>query len=404
MRIAILTQPLRYNYGGILQNFALQTVLRRKGHEVVTLDPQRCHYRKWQYPQYTFFIKWNDFQQKKLEGRKLSKDDYILYTLQRIFNRLFFRRLKGDILYKKKGDIVIRTLGENLFPFVDHHIKRREYTDLYNDIASNDYDAFIVGSDQVWRPEYNAIIENMFLDFTKGWNVKRIAYAASFGIDSWGGDAETTEICKRMLKQFDFVSVRESSGVRLCQDVFDVNAAHVLDPTMLLTKEEYCSLLRLDKIPKSQGNLLVYILDYSDDKRTLIQRIADEYHLSPFRVNSDVEDYHLSDLSRRVQPPVEQWLRGFYDAEYVVTDSFHACVFSIIFSKPFVVYANDSRGKTRYESLLQQFSLSNCMVTSSEGLHGFSGFTDENKKKLDEQREKSINDLLISLAHVDFTA
>ena len=398
MRIAILTQPLRYNYGGILQNFALQTVLRRMGHEVVTLDPKRCHFEWWQYPLYTFRIKWNCFLQRQLKGEKLSKEHYLLYTLQRIFNRLFFRRQKGDILYKKNDDLVTRTLGKNLFPFVDSHIKRREYKDLYKDIKSRDYDAFIVGSDQVWRPEYNSRIENMFLDFTSGWDVKRIAYAASFGIDFWECDPETTEICKRMLKRFDFISVRESSGVKLCKNEFDVDATHVLDPTMLLTKEDYCSLFRLDRVPKSQGNLLVYILDYTDDKRKLVQRIADECHLSPFRVNSDVEDYRLSDLSRRIQPPIERWLRGFYDAEYVITDSFHACVFSIIFGKPFVVYANDSRGKARCESLLQQFSLSNYMITSSNNYSGFSQFTHESNKILVEHRKRCINELMILLA------
>ena len=397
MRIAILTQPLRYNYGGILQNFALQTVLRRMGHDVETLDPRRYCFEWWQYPLYTFRIKWNHFLQGRLKGSSLSKDNYLLYTLQRIFNRLFFRGQKGDILYRKNNDMVTRTLGKYLFPFVDNHIERREYVDLFKDVNSHDYDAFIVGSDQVWRPEYNTNLCNMFLDFTESWNIKRIAYAASFGIDSWECDAETTEICKRMLKKFDFVSVRESSGVKLCKDAFEVDATHVLDPTLLLTKEDYCSLFRLDRIPKSQGNLLVYILDYTDDKKKLVQRIANKYHLTPFRVNSDVEDYRLSDLSRRVQPPLEQWLRGFYDAEYVITDSFHACVFSIIFGKPFVVYANDNRGKARYESLLQQFSLSNCMITSSNEFSSFNRYTHEINKTLIEQRERCVNKIINSL-------
>ena len=111
-------------------------------------------------------------------------------------------------------------------------------------------------------------------------------------------------------------------------------------------------MLKLNKVKKSEGNLLVYILDYTNEKEKAIKQIAEEKNLVPFRVNSDYENYN-AELYDRIQPPVEQWVRGFYDAEYVITDSFHACVFAIIFSKPFVVCLNSERGRTRYESLFK---------------------------------------------------
>ena len=123
----------------------------------------------------------------------------------------------------------------------------------------------------------------------------------------------------------------------------------------------------------------------------MIQQIVDKYHLNPFRVNSDVEDYSLDDINKRIQPPVEHWLKGYYDADYIVTDSFHACVFSIILGKPFVVYANNQRGATRFESLLQQFSLTNCLISTSEEFQEFSDYSPETSKRLDEFREKSHN-------------
>ena len=83
-------------------------------------------------------------------------------------------------------------------------------------------------------------------------------------------------------------------------------------------------------------------------------------NMVPFRVNSYVEDNSVS-IEKRCQPPVEKWIRGFYDAKYVVTDSFHACVFSIIFNKPFVVVANPQRGLDRIISLLNIFGLKNCL-------------------------------------------
>jgi hypothetical protein len=275
--------------------------------------------------------------------------------------------LRGEWL----ADKPTRILGTNTFRFIDKYIKRREYTDLLKEVKEGDFDAFIIGSDQVWRPEYNGNLPNMFLDFTEGWNVKRIAYAASFGVDTWNESEKKTRCCKELLQRFDLVSVREDSGVHLCKDVFNVDAINVLDPTLLLTKEDYISLLKLDKIPESKGNLLVYILDYTDNKRNLIDFLAKQYSLTPFRVNSDYED-RSADINKRVQPPVEQWVRGFYDAKYVITDSFHACVFSIIFGKPFVVYGNNERGFGRFRSLLRRLALEQCLITNSSEFCGFS--------------------------------
>lgn len=391
MRIAILTQPLRYNYGGILQNFALQIGLQKMGHEVLTLDPKRCHYRQWQYFRYSLYFWWRVliFGHTKV-GEKVEKRRFVLFSMDYILRHSLFRKLDWEILKNKCKDNETLLLGRNTFPFINKHIRRQEYANLYEEVLPDSFDAFVVGSDQVWRVEYNSNFLNMFLDFTKGWSVRRIAYAASFGVDTWNVDAELTEQCKQLLKQFDFVSVRETSGVELCKDVFEVEAVHLLDPTLLLAKEEYISLLHLDRVPRSKGNLLVYILDYTDDKRKLIQQITNDCHLVPFRVNSDVEDYCLADISKRIQPPVEQWLRGFYDADYVITDSFHACVFSIIFGKPFVVYANNNRGNARFRSLLSQFSLTDCMVSSSEEFHGFSIYSKTTSEILNELREKSI--------------
>ena len=110
------------------------------------------------------------------------------------------------------------------------------------------------------------------------------------------------------------------------------------------------------------GTLLNYILDDTPEKTALTNRIAKERGLVPFRVNSKVED-HLAPLAERIQPPVAQWLRGFYDAEFVVTDSFHACVFSILFNKPFLVVGNPDRGMPRFNSLLGAFGLEDRLIT-----------------------------------------
>ena len=119
------------------------------------------------------------------------------------------------------------------------------------------FDAIVVGSDQVWRPKYfKDKIENAFLDFAKSWNIKRIAYAASFGTDEWEYAPKQTKRCGELLKLFDFVSVREMSGINLCATHFDLGAKLEPDPTMLLTTEDYMRLFEVARTPKSSGTLL----------------------------------------------------------------------------------------------------------------------------------------------------
>ena len=104
-------------------------------------------------------------------------------------------------------------------------------------------------------------------------------------------------------------------------------------------------------------------MDESTEKNTIISIISKEKGFTPFCVNSKY-DNEEAPLEERIQQPVEKWLRAFYDAEFVITDSFHACVFSIIFNKPFIVYGNKERGYARFESLLSLFALEDRLVSS----------------------------------------
>lgn len=336
MKIGILTLPLHTNYGGILQAYALQTFLERMGHEVVVFDkPYIYSLPLWKkclaYPK-----------------RAICK-----YVLQK----------NAIVRWEKVASYNNITVRQNTQKFISKYIDRKEIK-AYSELSGKDYDAIVVGSDQVWRPKYFGIIENAFLAFAKEWNIKRIAYAPSFGVDTWEYSEEQTKSCKALVKKFDAVSVRELSGVELCEKYFDVDVEWVLDPTMLLNAEDYIELFRASDTPQSEGNLLDYILDRDDDKETMIRQVASKANLKPFRMNSRVEDPTAS-LEERVQPPVEKWLRGIYDAKLVVTDSFHACVFSILFKKPFVVVANRERGLSRIESLLGYFGLANRIVDNT---------------------------------------
>lgn len=332
MRISILTLPLDRNYGGILQCYALQTVLRHMGHEV-----------------------------KILSKPKYGYSYCVIYPLS-IFKRLLKRfLLRYNVsIFKPSHEIV----SANIDIFVNRYFTK--YTKRHwNSSISKQFDAVIVGSDQIWRPQYSESIEHSFLSFLDGKNIKRISYAASFGVDECEYNEEQIKKCSSLLRQFDAVSVREASGIDICRNYLGVDAVQMLDPTLLLNVDDYCRLIDNTDTCPIEGSMLVYILDDTEEKRYLIETVAKERGLIPFYINIDTEDSTIP-LENRIKIPVEQWLRSFRDASFVFTDSFHGCVFSIIFRKEFIAIGNKARGLSRFHSLLNQFSIDGRLILSKE--------------------------------------
>lgn len=340
MKIAILTLPLRENYGGILQTYALQTVLTRMGHDVTLLD----HFETAQLP---------PVWKRPLAYAKRSVEKYLLGKDLRVFKEQYERRIRNELM-------------QNLNEFADKYLNNmvcRHYRDFRKDW---DYDLVVVGSDQVWRKEYlPEKIENMFLDFVSDIPMRRIAYAASFGVDKLDFHKKEIARCKKLLEKFEAVSVREDSGVAICKDVFGKDVVRVLDPMLLLRREDYDKLVAAKNPPKSSGNMMVSILDMTPERTEQVGKIAKQLGKTPFRA---VQNWFYMDapVEERIVPPLEQWLRGFMDADIIVTDSFHACVFSIIFHKPFIALGNKARGMSRFVSLLSLFGLEDRLVSNIE--------------------------------------
>lgn len=337
MKITILTLPLHVNYGGILQCYALQTVLERMGHEVQVLTKPR--YGRSYYVIYLFTVCKHLFKYFVL-GKKIA-------------------------IFKTSRQIINQYTDRFIHQYIRFYIKRT----WTSKIASH-FDAIVVGSDQVWRPTYyqrmyNRPIQEAFLSFLVDADIKRITYAASFGVDHCEYTKEQRKICSSLLKKFNAVSVRESSGVQLCQEYFDTKAVQALDPTLLLSADDYRALIKKGKTQPSKGNLLVYMLDRTKKKEELVERIAQQKGLTPFWMSNDFDDNSLS-LEQRIKMPVEQWLRSFDDAEFVLTDSFHGCIFSIIFRKQFLAMGNKERGLSRFQSLLTLFSLQDRVILSPD--------------------------------------
>ena len=182
---------------------------------------------------------------------------------------------------------------------------------------------------------------------------------------------ETKKIQKLALL-FDAISVREEDGKRLCTDYLKVEAKHLIDPTMLLKKENFVSLVEASEFSSSSGNMFTYVLDRNDKKYELINIVSGELDLIPFEVlpeqNFRMEFDKSFDINKCVFPKIEQWLRGFMDAEFVITDSFHGTAFSILFNKPFIAIVNKRRGASRFYSLLRTFGLENRAVAEGESI------------------------------------
>ena len=348
MKIGILTQPLHSNYGGLLQNYALQQTLVRAGHEVETID-------------------WGGGS--GLRAMLYRMKVRVLHTL--LPNRFPpLRYMPND----KERAIIKRNTNHFINTYINHTEAMHSYEKFVKQASKGKYDAYVVGSDQCWRPCYNAFLSSMFLDFVQDKQVKqvkRIAYAASFGTDKWEFTPQQTAVCVPLAKKFDMVSVREDSGVKLCKEHLGVDAVHVLDPTMLLTKEEYIQLIEKEKEPKSNGTLFNYILDPDARKSAFIQKVAKAKGLKAFQVlpKYQTETRTKDDVKNRIEdcvfPGVTTWLRAFMDAEMTVVDSFNGMVFSIIFNKPFWVIGNAHRGMSRFTSLLKVFHLENRLLDAS---------------------------------------
>lgn len=318
MNISIVTQALLDNYGGLLQNFALQRVLKSMGHSPRTID-----YR----PLTNFYSEFLRVFGSWLKTVYL----FVFKGIRRDFAR--FRQPK------KRNPIFDSFVSQ----WIELSAQTSQYS--YDQLKNEKCDAVIVGSDQVWRPSMNLCVEDMYLKFAKDHSLKRIAYAASFGVDEWEYTEKQTRECSALAKMFYSISVREESGVDLCKKNLNVDATWVLDPTLLLKKEDYLKICEC--VPaSSKPYLAAYVLNANDSIRKECERVASEKGLELKFFSADAQ----ATLS------VPEWLAMFRDASYVVTDSFHGTVFSIIFGKEFNCIYNETRGKTRFESLLNLYN------------------------------------------------
>lgn len=365
MKIGILTLPFKHNYGGYLQAYALLTVLKNHSFDVYLID------------------------------RELNKRSYgIMKKVKGLLNKYVFNR--PAIYSDATREAYFKYRGSKITPFVDTKIVPKTVSIYSSDdfvkIEKYHFDAIIVGSDQVWRPMYVPNIEDFYLEFAKEWPLKRISYAASFGTDDSEYIDSEKKQCGELLKAFDAVSVREKSGLRLINDIYKWNikkAEVVLDPTMLLCASDYHKLF--PKIEYREKRIFCYILDMNKEKKKYIHFLANKMGYDTF--------FFLPEDRMKVLPSIEDFLFGIASSEFVLTDSFHGTVFSMLFNTNFLVFGNQKRGMSRISDLLSIVNLNSCLVDPLNRTYKTITYDWENVNHIiQEKRSESLSFLLNNLS------
>lgn len=376
MKIGILTHPLDYNYGCLLQAFALQKTIKSLGHEVVTIN-------RFSDPKVAFFTQFKSWS-KRIVSHYIKGNNVRL-----CWNPNLTMDMK-------------RTLFSKTQKFVDRNITNTGIvfpSDLKQIDEKYQFDAYVVGSDQVWLPNFSL---NCFLDFVSRDNVKRVFYAASSGRFSFADVPSLTIKCKALSEKFSGISVREDSLIPVVKKALGREAIQVLDPTLLLDAKDYIA--ACEEKEENSPIIFTYILDKTEDKQVLVDKVCKEMHL-PVVAGSVEKDYVRGkgmDIKKCIYPSVDHWLLNMARAKFVVTDSFHGTCMAITFRKPFVVFGNKARGLNRFLSVLRLFNLENRLITdSTQFSSSFFSQLDNNSISalLDKKRKEAIDYLKANLSN-----
>lgn len=346
-KVGIVTIRDLNNYGNRLQNYAVQSTINKLGYKAISL---------------------NNLDKANMNNTKIK--NFIIILRRRI--RLTYENFKRYGRYRKfcKFDKNIKTTRK----LITMNNAKRCFEKKYN--------FFIVGSDQVWNHNFKRLSDIELLSFAP--NEKRISFSASFGISKLPD--EHKERVKKELEKFKNISVREDAGKSIIDELLPKRDVEVLvDPTMLLTAEEW------DKVSKKPRQLKTtkYILNYflgelSNERKNEINRIAKENDCEVINILDKNEKFYKTGPS--------EFLYLEKNAFLICTDSFHSCVFAILYDRPFIVFDREDKTvsmNSRIETLINKFNLKNRKfnkkITKENLQHDYT----DAYKILESEREKS---------------
>ena len=346
MRIGIITFINTINFGASLQAYALQEIIKESGNDVEIIK----------------------YVNKKIEEKETNSKSSI-FNLKGVFKKMIMGKgIKSKIIAFQKYEQANIKFGEVL-------------TDDTINSINEKYDMFITGSDQVWNMRITDGDWKYFLDFVKD-NNKKVSYAPSFGNDVFPN--EMKEKASYYLKDFSALSVREESGKKLIEEILGRKAEVVLDPTLLLKKEEWQK--RILFKPKIKHYILVYFPHNKKIVFDFVKRLKDKTGLPVI---------YLS-ISPKIQKGVktiynaspDEFLGWIQNADYVVTGSFHGTAFSINLNKQF--FYEPSGNGSRIDNLVRLTGTQERSILNENILVGEDIDYKMVNKKLELEREKSI--------------
>lgn len=280
-------------------------------------------------------------------------------------------KVRGKILHQKKisgvkYELLLRKRHEYYEDFRKRYLNRtEEFRSIKSDILKNSYTHCIVGSDVVWKPEITKTLDAQiyFLRFADK-TTKKIAYAASIGTEDNVLLQTLAPLYKKLLVDFDVISMREESGVKFIQNLTQKHVEEVIDPVFFCSKDDYVKMISEKKAPKN-NYIYLYMLSPNMEAVHFARNMAEEKGLKiVFDIHTDMNLEILKEMPRDTivsvaAGPIE-FLANVYYADYVVTDSFHGTSFSLIFHKEFFTYRRISNGvdiSTRMINLLHKMDL-----------------------------------------------
>ena len=362
MKVDIITRHSVPNYGSLLQSYATQEAIKKIGHESEIINYTRYEER------------YENLANTLVKGKKWDKN-IILRTIYKFIQTPNYAKM-----YKKFKQYKKNFLSETQMEYGSIEELKRNVPEA---------DVYCSGSDQIWGAIGTANYdESYFLEFVQ--EKKCIAYASSFGKTELNVDLKNN--LNRLLKKYEHILVREQSAKDILINNNIKNVEQVLDPTLLLSNEEWEELAKRSNVKINERYILVYQLHDNKEFDKYAKKFAKTKKMKLLRISPSL--YHIIRSGKLIYLPDQyEFLNYFLNAEYILTDSFHATVFSIIFNKKFIDIMPKNKTGTRIESVLNLFKIKNRILKNYNDYKLIDEKIDYDNVNqiLENERKKSIN-------------
>ena len=369
-KVGLMTlSPKTYNYGGFLQELALQDTIMDMGAqcEIVNYAPEN---------ELTTFS---------------AKRNIKYLTLGKVYEKVTGVLCKKPVTEMERENIRLRMKAFDDYRKISLRLSEPiSYAQLYG--RELPYDAIVCGSDQIWNPDFN--IPSFFLGFARE-NQKRIIYAASIGKTKL--TALQKHVYSKMLRNLDHISVREQSAEQMVSELTDKPVKLVLDPTLLRDRKYWEEKANASK-KEYNKYIFCYFLELSQEKVDAARKFAQKYGCKIVAIpnllhgqEKKLKENWADVLDANVGPA--DFLKLIEEADCVLTDSYHACVFSLVFQKAFWVFGRQAgfyNMNTRIHTLLDYYDARHKLIQPHELEDMPCGDAVSSGKRIDEMRELSL--------------